>query len=198
MKNMLQENFNKIIENCNDYVRNTSRFNNKSTINFSMEFINKHHDIISSIEKIIYQLAIDPKMRKNFNESDEQDLTYDSTIDTEIIEDDNNSDDDLDRMTAEDVFKEELEAWGISTSSLAYEVFIYIAKYAKPDMEYDDILNTIANVTGKRKCSISSAISNVAKHADFSKSKYIPILTKLPRVKITKEYLIKQLIEFCE
>lgn len=218
MKNMLQEDLNAIIKNCDNYVQKIISSSNHAELNDIAEFISTQSIIMNNIEKNIQLIAFNPTIRKEYNlelptdkynndDINVEDVNVDTnnsydepncTTSTEYANTHNDLDDKFDNMTVEDIFREELEAWGIKETSFAYEVFIYIANYAKPDMEYDDILNTIANVTGKRKCSISSAISNVTRHADFSKSKYIPILTKLPRVKITKEYLIKQLIEFCE
>lgn len=99
-------------------------------------------------------------------------------------------------LSVVDIFTEELDNWGIPNTSFAYVVVMMLPKLFTCNVSYKEVISTIAKETGKSEGTISSSFSYIAKRADFSKTKYIPILKKRKHC-ITKEFVVKELLEFC-
>lgn len=102
----------------------------------------------------------------------------------------------LENMSVEDIFKKELSAWGIHEGSFAYKCAISLSKVGTPGMAYKDAIKAVANDIGTNSGIVSLAFSNLVKKANFGRTIYNPILPKLQH--ITKEILVRELLDFCE
>lgn len=109
------------------------------------------------------------------------------------------SEEKLDKLTAKDIIREELENWGISENTYGYRALMILA-----DMEYDakkkpnDIIFEIATKLGKPMSSTHSALQNIVNRANFKNSKYLSLFTNIPRGTITKEMIINEFYDFCK
>ena len=104
--------------------------------------------------------------------------------------------DSLEEKTAANIFEEELDAWGIDKSSFTYECVMLIAEVGKAGMPYKELINLIADATFSNPGMVSIAFGRLVKNADFSKTKYNPVLKNIKQ--LTKEFVVSQLLDFCE
>ena len=104
--------------------------------------------------------------------------------------------DSLEEKTAANIFEEELDAWGIDKKSFTYECVMHIAEVGKAGMPYKELINLIADATSSNPGMVSIAFGRLVKNADFSKTKYNPVLKNIKQ--LTKEFVISQLLDFCE
>ena len=103
---------------------------------------------------------------------------------------------DLDRIEPRNVIREEIESWGISNTSFSYIIFDSLCELKNFNCDYQECITELSKILGKNKGIISANIKRAIEKADFNNTKYIPILRKLPKEKITKEYIIDQLLDF--
>lgn len=106
--------------------------------------------------------------------------------------------DKLDMMTTEDLFKEELEAWGIKEDSHSYLCVITLAKVGAPGMDVKDAIRAVARALNSNAGIVTMSFNRLINSADFSKTKYNDILLKIPKEEITKEIVISELLDFCD
>ena len=104
--------------------------------------------------------------------------------------------DSLEEKTAANIFEEELDAWGIDKKSFTYECVMRIAEVGKAGMPYKELINLIADATSSNPGMVSIAFGRLVKNADFSKTKYNPVLKNIKQ--LTKEFVVSQLLDFCE
>lgn len=104
--------------------------------------------------------------------------------------------DSLEEKTAANIFEEELDAWGIDKKSFTYECVMCIAEVGKAGMPYKELINLIADATSSNPGMVSIAFGRLVKNADFSKTKYNPVLKNIKQ--LTKEFVVSQLLDFCE
>ena len=104
--------------------------------------------------------------------------------------------DSLEEKTAANIFEEELDAWGIDKKSFTYECVMLIAEVGKAGMSYKELINLIADATFSNPGMVSIAFGRLVKNADFSKTKYNPVLKNIKQ--LTKEFVVSQLLDFCE
>lgn len=104
----------------------------------------------------------------------------------------------LDMMTTEDLFREELEAWGIKEDSYSYLCVITLAKVGAPGMDVKDAIRAVANKLNSNAGIVTMSFNRLINSADFSKTKYNDLLLKMPKEKITKEIVISELLDFCD
>ena len=115
--------------------------------------------------------------------------------DAELIDDDTN----YDEMTPESVMKEEFDAWGLSPDYLGCKLIIDMVNMAPnvsltKDSEYDDIAKTVCPDDPSL---FKRNITFIRKKADFSKSKYLTILSKIPAAELNNEFLLRNILELC-
>lgn len=180
--------------------------NNQSLKNrlFGNEKLNqdKEYDKVSETESLTKEN--NTQINDNFVNVDDTQIKPD-----EIIKDSNNKDeieesvalvDDIlnGDLTIIDIFKEELENWGINDTLFGYKLIIDIANNVKAGMDYDEVITILANINKKSKGVVSSALGRLVKNADFTKTKYNDYLKSLAlNNEVTKEILIKELTDFC-
>lgn len=104
--------------------------------------------------------------------------------------------DSLEEKTAANIFEEELDAWGIDKKSFTYECVMLIAEVGKAGMSYKELINLIADATFSNPGMVSIAFGRLVKNADFNKTKYNPVLKNIKQ--LTKEFVVSQLLDFCE
>ena len=104
----------------------------------------------------------------------------------------------LDMMTTEDLFREELEAWGIKEDSYSYLCVITLAKVGAPGMDVKDAIRAVAIALNNNAGIVTMSFNRLINSADFSKTKYNDLLLKMPKEKITKEIVISELLDFCD
>ena len=104
--------------------------------------------------------------------------------------------DSLEEKTAANIFEEELDAWGIDKKSFTYECVMLIAEVGKAGMSYKELINLIADATFSNPGIVSIAFGRLVKNADFNKTKYNPVLKNIKQ--LTKEFVVSQLLDFCE
>lgn len=115
--------------------------------------------------------------------------------DAELIDDGIN----YDEMTPESVMKEEFDAWGLSPDYLGCKLIIDMVNMAPnvsltKDSEYDDIAKTVCPDDPSL---FKRNITFIRKKADFSKSKYLTILSKIPAAELNNEFLLRNILELC-
>lgn len=105
----------------------------------------------------------------------------------------------IEGKSAADIISEELINWGISPDSFGYKALVRLPRVFKVGTaEYSTVIAKLSVKTGKSTATVSSAIANLVKKADFSKAKYIPVLAKMDKKNITKEKVVAELLEFCD
>lgn len=115
--------------------------------------------------------------------------------DAELIDDDIN----YDEMTPESVMKEEFDAWGLSPDYLGCKLIIDMVNMAPnvsltKESEYDVIAKTVCPDDPSL---FKRNITFIRKKADFSKSKYLTILSKIPAAELNNEFLLRNILELC-
>lgn len=103
----------------------------------------------------------------------------------------------LDDLSAKDAITIEIEAWGIKENSFMFRVATTIADIPNTNADYEECINQISERLNTSKKIISSTFTDMVRKANFSKAILIPILTKMPKEQITKEFIMEQLLDFC-
>lgn len=107
---------------------------------------------------------------------------------------------DLSNITGHQVVERQLDLWGINKDSLSYRILLDICdsfdsdKDGKPSV--DVIIEHAQKKFSKSKGTIINSLMMLIKKADFSQSKFIPVMTKLPLKDITWSYLVDQIADF--
>lgn len=216
--NQFEREFENISIRYEKYIANGGPKNHKEKVDYINAQYNSINLILKMIalsasgtaleEQVVTQSQIDRQAalhdnlfgnkKSNIKQTIIEETTSSENDDNESVETDMYDNIDFDNMTTEKLFKEELDAWGINPSSLSYRLVIEMADKASTDMKYKDVVKMLSNITGYKAGVVSAAFSRLVKNADFSKTKYNPLISKKPTEQITKEFIIEQLIEFCE
>lgn len=133
----------------------------------------------------------------------------DATVSTNIIEDTNTSTDttmvennefneEYNPNEVIDLFKSELNNWGIRESLLSYRIISELPKYGKSSMSGKDGILAASEYFDKSKQTIYSSIYNLIRTANFGESKLIPKFAKIEFTDINPESLIREFLDFCE
>ena len=129
-------------------------------------------------------------------EAEASGIPMDKEIKLEILGENDSKYAKLDNMSTEDIFREELNAWGIKKESFAYKCVMSLSKVGFSGMTYKNAIKAVAEDIGTNSGIVSAAFNNIANKANFSRSIYNPVLPKLQHV--IKETLVRELLDFCE
>ena len=105
-------------------------------------------------------------------------------------------------ITPKELIITEVKSWGIKEDTFAFKIFVSLADIdfsgdnKSRMMTYEDVIKEVASMLGRKKSLINSALSKTIKNCDFSGAKFVPILKNMNREDITKEFVIKQLLDF--
>lgn len=176
MASLLEKRLNEILKSYNDYTNNPEK-----DVTAKVNYIDRQCACLSDIYKIVCLSSNDFLV--------EDAITPVSDKVAKKLEE-------MDELSPLDVICEEVKSWGISEDSFTYRIFYHITD-VKECSTYKERIYKLSKILESKPNIISAAISRVAKNADFSNSKYIPILTKMPRKMITKELIVEQLLDFC-
>ena len=105
-------------------------------------------------------------------------------------------------ITPRELIITEIKSWGIEEDSFPFKIFVSLADIdfsgdnKSRVMTYEDAIKEVARILGRKKSLINSALSKAIKNCDFSGAKFIPILKNMDREDITKEFVVKQLLDF--
>jgi hypothetical protein len=100
----------------------------------------------------------------------------------------------------EEIFIEEFISWGISPTYAGCKNIIKLIDLCEKDHEInrnsdiETILYELSNECGITLSQLTKNLKFIISKADFSKSKFIPILSK---INVTVEILLKEFIDFC-
>jgi hypothetical protein len=106
--------------------------------------------------------------------------------------------------TLEQLFTEEFESWGIKPTYAGCKNIINLEKACElsnntlklsSSLEY--IENYLAQANNISEQQLKRNINNIISKADFSKSKFLPVLSKLDKSVISEEIILKEFLEFC-
>ena len=167
-------------------------------------------------EKIITEETVEENDMIKETEILEEDNNTNEEFEEIIIDEDNEVDDEIlnklisnaeliddgtnyDEMTPESVMKEEFDAWGLSPDYLGCKLIIDMVNMAPnvsltKDSEYDIIAKTVCPDDPSL---FKRNITFIRKKADFSKSKYLTILSKIPAAELNNEFLLRNILELC-
>lgn len=199
-------------ENDKDNTKSVEKTTNNKTsknINNALPKIEKNRN--TTLKNKLFGTNNAPVDTVSINETNKENTALIDDLDINKKEENNNKDDNIDdtislvddiidgNITLEDIFKEELLNWGISDNTFGYELILTIIKTCKSGMSYNEVIEILSEYTGKTKAVVSSALSRIAKTADFSKTKYNDYLKSLAKnnKEITKEIFIKEITDFC-
>ena len=107
---------------------------------------------------------------------------------------------DLSNITGHQVVERQLDLWGIKPDSLSYRILLDIPdsfdsdKDGKPSV--DTIIDHAQKKFSKSKGTIINSLMMLIKKADFSQSKFIPVMASLPLKDITWQYLVSEIADF--
>lgn len=223
------EQFVKITELYNINQENLLKdLNNKDRFDSKLYYINQTYNIINVLIKLIaitssetngldrltpqhheeekpqQQSIKEIKHKEEPNKSESTDM-FDDMVAVEIPEantDVENTSNEEDDISVEDVIIEEINSWGIKPNTFTHRVFLELLNIVPTDdiksngLSYNYAIGIIASNLNKGKNVVASAISNAIRKAKFENSKHIPVLRSMDRDKITKEFVIKQLYDF--
>lgn len=114
-----------------------------------------------------------------------------------------NMEDYSDELKASDILKSELDSWELKDTYLGYRYLLAVEQIAYKytgcitDDEYDAICDDIADIFNKSSKDIKGAITFIRKKANFNNAKYLSVLSKMPKSKITNQFILNQFIELC-
>lgn len=103
----------------------------------------------------------------------------------------------MEDLTPLDLIIEEAKSWGITDKDFIYRIVTAIPEVDNYDCTYQECINKIGHILHVSRVIINQTITDFIKHADFSKTKYTKIFTKMPKSLITNEVFIDQLLDFC-
>lgn len=107
--------------------------------------------------------------------------------------------DDDEDITIEDVMTEEFKAWGLDVNYVGCKFIFEMINIAEAyNLTRETPYDVIANVVSPEDPSLfKRSITFIRKKADFSKSEYLSILSKLPDDEITNIVLLQNILDLC-
>lgn len=176
---------NKVDKDTYEEIQSNTEFKNNNPI--SSTEINNEASIEENpiTEEIIDEMPKETDKSETYEESE--------TINDNIIE--FNA---IDDMSVQQIFEDQLNLWGIKKDSFSYKCIMILADKGSCNMDYNQAVKLLHNEIGCNIGVISAALTRLVKNADFSKSKYVPVLNKLSPNELTKEFVIEQLLEYCQ
>lgn len=190
----MNDNIKKFIDTREKFEK-ADKYNVAMKLDYLINQVNTLFDIINS------ELVVNESENEvsNTTLNDEIIVEEEETIIDKLAKDFKNDSVDYSKMEVGDIIKEELDAWGISSELTCYKFIVDMVKSAKNtgltvNSSYDLIARVVcphAPLLFKR------SITFIRKKADFSKSKYLTILSKIKPEKITNEFLLKNILELC-
>lgn len=114
-----------------------------------------------------------------------------------------NIEDYSDDLEIHDILKSELDSWGLKDTYTGYKYLLAVEQVAYKytgnitDDDYDAICSDIGSLFGKSGKDIKTALTFIRKKAEFSNTKYLSVLSKMPRAQITNIFILNQFIELC-
>lgn len=114
-----------------------------------------------------------------------------------------NIEDYSDDLEIHDILKSELDSWGLKDTYTGYKYLLAVEQVAYKytgnikDDDYDAICSDIGSLFGKSGKDVKTALSFIRKKAEFSNTKYLSVLSKMPRAQITNIFILNQFIELC-
>ena len=105
-------------------------------------------------------------------------------------------------ITPRELIITEIKSWGIEEDSFPFKIFVSLADIdfsgdnKSRVMTYEDAIKEVARILGRKKSLINSALSKAIKNCDFSGAKFIKKIKNMDREDITKEFVVKQLLDF--
>lgn len=169
----IEKEFNNILRLYNEFINNPNKTTELATM-----YVGNQHIAITRLCALLdkpYNNVI-----ANYTKTNKFELPYE-----------------LDDLPAKDAIIIEIEAWGIKEDSFMFRVATTIADISNTNADYEECINQISACLNTSKKIISSTFTDMVKKANFSKTIFIPILTKMPKEQITKEFIVEQLLDFC-
>ena len=192
-----------------------------------VEIINKKEPITNTTEESENNIVILPhtaecpievpeakydsvvKVTTNVEDSDVEEIVIEEGDERSILDiltdkvleegiDPNLYDDDED-ITIEDVMTEEFKAWGLDVNYVGCKFIFEMINIAEAyNLTRETPYDVIANVVSPEDPSLfKRSITFIRKKADFSKSEYLSILSKLPDDEITNIVLLQNILDLC-
>ena len=192
-----------------------------------VEIINKKESITNTTEESENNIVILPhtaecpieapeakydsvvKVTTNVEDSDVEEIVIEEGDERSILDiltdkvleegiDPNLYDDDED-VTIEDVMTEEFKAWGLDVDYVGCKFIFKMINIAEAhNLTRETPYDVIANVVSPEDPSLfKRSITFIRKKADFSKSEYLSILSKLPDDEITNIVLLQNILDLC-
>ena len=192
-----------------------------------VEIINKKESITNTTEELENNIVILPhtaecpieepeakydsvvKVTTNVEDSDVEEIVIEEGDERSILDiltdkvleegiDPNLYDDDED-ITIEDVMTEEFKAWGLDVNYVGCKFIFDMINIAEAyNLTRETPYDVIANVVSPEDPSLfKRSITFIRKKADFSKSEYLSILSKLPDDEITNIVLLQNILDLC-
>ena len=160
------------------------------------QYITNQENILSALFSIVIDDVFCTSKEKTKEES----------VNEEIVEEVSNianMEDYSDDLEIRDILKSELDSWGLKESYTGYKYLLAVEQIAYKytgnitDDEYDIICNDIGSLFGKSGKDVKTALTFIRKKAEFSNTKYLSVLSKMPRAQITNIFILNQFIELC-
>ena len=192
-----------------------------------VEIINKKESITNTTEESENNIVILPhtaecpieapeakydsvvKVTTNVEDSDVEEIVIEEGDERSILDiltdkvleegiDPNLYDDDED-ITIEDAMTEEFKAWGLDVDYVGCKFIFEMINIAEAhNLTRETPYDVIANVVSPEDPSLfKRIITFIRKKADFSKSEYLSILSKLPDDEITNIVLLQNILDLC-
>lgn len=107
--------------------------------------------------------------------------------------------DDDEDITIENVMEEEFKAWGLDVHYAGCKFIFKMVNIAEEhNLTRETPYDVIANIVSPEDPSLfKRSITFIRKKADFSKSEYLSILSKLPDDEITNIVLLQNILDLC-
>lgn len=160
------------------------------------QYIINQENILSALFSIVIDDAFCTSKEKPKEESTNEEIVEEAS---NIVNIEDYSDD----LEIRDILKSELDSWGLKESYTGYKYLLAVEQIAYKytgnitDDEYDIICNDIGSLFGKSGKDVKTALTFIRKKAEFSNTKYLSVLSKMPRAQITNIFILNQFIELC-
>ena len=168
------------------------------------EYLNKQENILSALfSMVINDVFCSDKEKEEepvIETGESVSEVEESTVEQHIIP---NVEDYSDNIKISDILKSELDSWGLKESYAGYNYLLAVEKVAHKytggitDDEYDAICADIGELFNKTSKDVKGSLTFIRKKAVFKDAKYLTVLSKMPRMQITNQFILNQFIELC-